>query len=94
MNAYISKKIVKMKEIKTKVEAEFEVLALVTKKSTISWNVMLCGLIEVALLAACFLLVFSLTYCSTLKVEAVGSSEKSMDFYQTIQHYITKYSFL
>jgi hypothetical protein len=39
---------------------------------------------------ACFLLVSSLTYCSTLKMEAVGSSVKSVDFYQTIQHYITK----
>jgi hypothetical protein len=40
------------------------------------------------LLAACFMLVSWLAYYSTLKMEAIYSSETSAHFYQTTQHYI------
>jgi hypothetical protein len=40
------------------------------------------------LLAACFLLVSSLTFASTLKMEAVFYSETSMDIYQPERRYM------
>jgi hypothetical protein len=44
--------------------------------------------IVVALLAACFVLVFSLVYSSTLKMEATCSSETSVHFHLTTGCYI------
>jgi hypothetical protein len=44
--------------------------------------------VEEALLATCFLLVSCLSYSSTLKMEAVHSSEMMVDVCQTAQLYI------
>jgi hypothetical protein len=39
-------------------------------------------------LAACFMMVSCLAYSSTLNMEAICSSEKSVDFQRTIQRYV------
>jgi hypothetical protein len=41
-----------------------------------------------ALVAACFLLTTHFAYALTLKMEAVCSSETSVNFYWATQHYI------
>jgi hypothetical protein len=38
--------------------------------------------------AACFMLVSCLAYSSILKMEAIRSSETSIDFHRTTRHYI------
>jgi hypothetical protein len=57
-------------------------------KSTISWNITLCSLLPPA-----FILLSSSTY-STLKMEAISSSETSADFQRTTRHYIPEDSTL
>jgi hypothetical protein len=64
---------------------------LVCSKSSIFWDITLCGLLKVN---RCFqgtysaLLVSYLTYSLTLKMEATCSSEISADFQWTTWHYI------
>jgi hypothetical protein len=58
-------------------------------KSAIFWDVTPCGL-----LGACILLVTCLVYSSTLKMEAVCSSETLVTFYQTTQRLIPEDSTL
>jgi hypothetical protein len=65
-----------------------EVFRAVIMKGTISWDVMLCSLVEVCrhfegtLLSAC------LAYFSTLKMETVYSSRTMVNFYQATRHHI------
>jgi hypothetical protein len=47
-----------------------------------------------ALLAACFLLVICFTYSSTLEMEAVRSSEASVNFYQITRRHVPEDSVL
>jgi hypothetical protein len=51
-------------------------------------------MMDLALLAVCILLVACLAYFSTLKMDAVYSSEMSVNFYQTTWHHIPEDSTL
>jgi hypothetical protein len=64
----------------------------VVMNNSVFWDITPCTFgesrhFEGALLAACFLLVTSLAYSSTLKIEATCSSEASVDFHRTTQCY-------
>lgn len=48
------------------------------KKGIVFWDVMPCSLVDVS---SCCLLLPCLTYSSTLRIDAVGSSQKSVNFY-------------
>jgi hypothetical protein len=50
--------------------------------------------VEVHSLPSAFTLVYCSAYSSTLKMEAIFSSETSVDFQRTIQRYIPEYSTL
>jgi hypothetical protein len=56
-------------------------------KSSIVLNITLCRALK-ALLAVCFMLVPCLAYSSILKMEAIGSEEKSVAFRRTTRRYI------
>jgi hypothetical protein len=58
----------------------FEVLTTVIMKNTIFWHIMLCRLC----LQPAFMLVSCLAYPATLKMEAICSSETSVDFKWTV----------
>lgn len=58
--------------------------------STFMTVTFLCFVTLWALLAACFMLVSFLASSSTLKTEVLCSSKMSIDFHQTIYHYIPK----
>jgi hypothetical protein len=76
----------------------FQVLMVVTMKSTVVWDVLLYSPVQVhwccrgmhcihpsrAPLATCFLLVTCMVYSSTVKMEAVCSSQTSLNFYQIL----------
>jgi hypothetical protein len=58
-------------------------------KSTIFWDIMLCSPLKAELcLPPSFTLVSCTAYVSTLKMEAKGSSEMSVDSQQTTRRYI------
>jgi hypothetical protein len=60
-------------------------------KCAIFWDVTLCNLVEFrTLLAACFSLHAHLSNFSTRKLEAVFSSESSVNFYHTTRSHISE----
>jgi hypothetical protein len=63
----------------------FEVLTAMVMKSTIFWDTTPCSR---ALLPTAFRLVFCSAYSSALKMEAICSSETSVDFQRTTRRYI------
>jgi hypothetical protein len=74
-----------------------EVLTVVVMKSTIFWDITLCNPLKVIAelsLPPAFMLVSCLAYSLTLKMEAIYSSEMSVDFQWTTQHYIPEDSTL
>jgi hypothetical protein len=67
----------------------FAVLTAVVMKSTIFWDIMPCSPLKVNReLPPAFTLVSCLAYSSTLKVEAICSSETSVRFQRTTRRYI------
>jgi hypothetical protein len=56
--------------------------------NAVFWDVTPCSLVEIVHPACSFLFVASLVYLSTLKTEAVHSSETSVNFYPTTRHHI------
>jgi hypothetical protein len=70
-------------------------------KSSIFWDITHCSPLKVnrrfggtyrLCLSPAFTLVSCSTYCSTLKMEAMCSSETSADFQRTTRHYIPEYN--
>jgi hypothetical protein len=79
----------------------FEVLTPVVMKSTIFWDTTLCSPLKVNRrfgetyrLPYAFTLVFCSAHFSTLKMEAIYSSETSVDLQRTIRRYIPEDSVL
>jgi hypothetical protein len=81
----------------------FEVLTVVTMKSSVFWDITLSGESQQTFWrnilspykrkpskkpAACLMLVSCMAFSLTLKVEMICSSEMSLDFHQTTQCYI------
>jgi hypothetical protein len=77
---------------------ESEALTAVAMKSTIFWDVTPCSSLKVNWrfrgLPPNFTLVSSLAYSSALKMKVICSSETSVDFQWTTQHYISEDSTL
>jgi hypothetical protein len=78
----------------------FQVPTEVVMKSTIFWDITPCSQLKVnrrfggPLLATCFHAGFLLGLFSTLKMEAICSSETSVDFQRTTRRYIPEDSTL
>jgi hypothetical protein len=64
-----------------------EVLTAVVMKCSVFWDITPCRTLQ---LPRAFTLVSCLAYPSTLKIEAILSSEKSVDFQQTTRRYISE----
>jgi hypothetical protein len=70
------------------------ITAVTTKSAAIFWGMTLCTLVYISRAASCFLLVTCLTFSSTLKTEAVHSSETPVNLHQTTWRHIPKGSIL